>query len=258
VTEPAKQAIALRHVHFEDLGVVEDVLRQKGYATRYVDPTLEELDAPSLLEAELLVVLGGPIGAYAEQDYPFLTQEIDILQQRLKREHPTLGICLGAQLIARALGADVIPMRTKEIGFHSIDLTEEGKRSALSALGDVPVLHWHGDQFELPSAAVLLASTAACRHQAFVLGRHILGLQFHIEADVRKIERWLVGHASELSQANVSPQVLRQAARSVEARLAIAARAVFGCWLDAVDSSVKCAQSELTGSPSGSVTLTSD
>lgn len=227
-----KTAIAIRHLDFEDLGTLQPLLAERGYAIRYVDATLDDLSAPSLQAADLLVVLGGPIGAFDEHLYPFLLGELALLHARLASGRPLLGICLGAQLIARALGACVRPMGHKEIGFGPLALTAQGQASPLALLGSTPVLHWHGDQFELPDGAQRLASTAACVNQAFAVGQRVLGLQFHLEADTRRLERWLVGHACELAQAGIDPRMLRGAAQDLEAALPAAAHAVFTRWLD--------------------------
>lgn len=227
-----KTAIAIRHLHFEDLGTLESLLEERGYALRYIDATQDDLGGMDIRGADLLVMLGGPIGAFDEAIYPFLTAELAVVRQRLEHRRPLLGICLGAQLIARALGAGVASMGIKEIGFAPLTLTQEGRASPLAALGNMPVLHWHGDRFDIPSGAVRLAGTPVCANQAFALGPNVLGLQCHLEADPCRIERWLVGHACELAQAGIDPHTLRSQARALRARLPLAARAVFAGWLD--------------------------
>lgn len=230
-----KTAIVIRHIHFEDLGTLEPLLQERGYALRYIDPAIEDLAALDALAPDLLVVLGGPIGAFDEAIYPFLAGELALVRQRLDAGTPLLGICLGAQLIARVSGANVYPLGVKEIGFAPLTLTEAGERSALSHLGAVPVLHWHGDQFDIPDGAERLASTPTGANQAFALGDTVLGLQFHLEADARHIERWLLGHACELGQAGIDPRALREDAQRFQAPLAAAAAAVFRAWLDGLD-----------------------
>ena len=224
--------VAIRHIHFEDLGTLEPLLRERGHAVRYIDATVDDLVGLDARAPDLLVMLGGPIGAFDDSVHPFLAAELDLVGRRLAARRPLLGICLGAQLIARALGARVYPLGVKEIGFGTIDLTAEGRSSALAALADVPVLHWHGDQFDIPPGAVRLAGTAVGRNQAFSLGAQVLGLQFHLEADTSLIERWLVGHACELGAAGIDPRDLRRRAREVHLPLAAASRAVFSAWLD--------------------------
>jgi len=231
-----KTAIAIRHVHFEDLGTLEPLLQRRGYKIHYRDAGVHELEAPEVNAADLLVALGAPIGAYDEGTYPFLTQELRLMEQRLAANLPMLGICLGAQLMARVLGAAVAPMGHKEIGFSPLTLTVAGRASLLARLpADTAVLHWHGDQFAIPSGTDSLASTPLCPHQAFALGDYALGLQFHLEADLERIEQWLVGHAAELTQAGVDPNTLRAQAQADSARLKMAAEAVFDAWLDQIE-----------------------
>lgn len=230
-----KTATVIRHIHFEDLGTLEPLLLERGYAVRYVDPATEDLASLDALAPDLLVVLGGPIGAFDDEIYPFLASELALVRQRLDAGTPLLGICLGAQLIARGLGARVYPMGVKEIGFAPLTLTGAGEQSVLAHLGATPVLHWHGDQFDIPPGAERLAGTQVGANQAFALGDAVLGLQFHLEADARQIDRWLLGHACELGQANIDPRVLREDAQRFQAPLAAAAAAVFNAWLDGID-----------------------
>lgn len=136
--------------------------------------------------------------------------------------------------MARALGASVYSMRAREIGFGPLTLTEAGRQSALKGLAETSVLHWHGDQFDIPDGARCLAQTALCPHQAFSWGDHALALQFHLEADAHRIEQWLTGHAVELSQAGVDPWALRSAARLLGDPLQKAARHVLDDWLHRV------------------------
>ena len=231
-----KTAIAIRHVAFEDLGVLHPVLQSAGYLVQYREAGIEELASSTEIKADLLVVLGGPIGACEDDKYPFITDELRLLEHRLKHGLPTLGICLGAQLIARVLGAPVYPLRTKEIGWGPITLTEPGLASPLHHLGgDVRVLHWHGDTFDLPNGASLLASTGACANQAFSFGPNVLGLQFHGEFDGTGMERWLIGHACEIANApRVRVAQLREETKRYGSRLGRVGRQVFEAWISAL------------------------
>ena len=174
-----RRAIAIRHVAFEDLGSLAAVLQRCGFALAYRDATVDDLAAADIVDSDLLVVLGGPIGAYEEEPYAFLNDELRVIEKRLRVGKPVLGICLGGQLLARALGARVYRGNGKEIGWSPLTLTAAGRRSCLAPLGDgTPVLHWHGDTFDLPKGATHLASTERYRHQAFAWEHQGLALQF--------------------------------------------------------------------------------
>lgn len=199
----------IRHLAFEDLGAFEPILVEAGYSIRYHDIGIDDIAALDPHDTGLLVVLGGPIGAYEDDKYPFLVSEIKLLETRLAADKPTMGICLGAQIIARALGARVYPGAEKEIGFAPLSLTEAGRASCLGVFGNEPVLHWHGDIFDLPDGATCLASTRVCPNQAFSYGANAIAFQFHPEAGGAGFERWLIGHTVELSQANKDVPQLR-------------------------------------------------
>jgi len=227
-----RQAIAIRHLAFEDLGLLGPLLADTGFSVRYLDAGLDPIDAAEVAAADLLIVLGGPIGAYEEEAYPFLAPEVRAIEMRLRADRPTLGICLGAQLMARALGARVYPGIAKEIGFAGLTLSDEGRRSCLRHLEGGPVLHWHGDTFDLPPGAVHLASTAVCRNQAFSHGTS-LALQFHAEVDVRRLESWLIGHTVEIgSVPGLKVTDLRADGLRVADDLLARGRAAMQAWLD--------------------------
>lgn len=206
-----KSVLAIRHVAFEDLGSFEAVFQHHGFDVTYVDACVDDLSAVDAAAPDLLVVLGGPIGVYEEDTYPFIRREVALLQARLERQLPTLGICLGAQLIARAMGARVYPGPAKEIGWKPLQLTEAGRHSAVAHLdgASTSMLHWHGDTFDLPEGATLLASTDLCAHQIFSVGAHVLAFQCHPEVLGDTLERWLVGHACELAANHIDVPELR-------------------------------------------------
>lgn len=211
-----KTLLALRHVVFEDLGSFELPFAQAGYAIRYVDASTADFEVLAKQPWELLVVLGGPIGVNDAYDYPFITGELKFIETRLRREQPTLGICLGSQFMAAALGARVYRGKTTEIGWQPLTFTAAGRSSALRQLTG-PVLHWHAETFDLPMAAVHLAATDGCAHQAFSWGKSALALQFHAEVTARGLEQWYVGHSGELRSHGLAPAVLRaQTARHAE------------------------------------------
>jgi GMP synthase (glutamine-hydrolysing) len=228
----SQTALAIRHVAFEDLGVLGPLLIGRGYSIRYLDAGIDPIDITALSSSDLLIVLGGPIGVYETERYPFLLQERVAITARLALDRPTLGICLGAQLVAQALGAEVGSTGRVEIGYRLLELTEPGRSSVLADLESTPVLHWHGDQFEIPPGASRLAETPGFPNQAFALGDRILALQFHLETDPTQIERWLIGHAHELATHRLDPGLLRHEAGQFGPRLTQIAGRVFGAWLD--------------------------
>lgn len=226
-----KTAVAIRHIAFEDLGFFEPVLEEAGYKVHYYDAGQDDLWTLDPIRTSLIVVLGGPMGVYERAEHPFLDEEIQLIQDRLAAGKPLLGICLGAQLIAHALGARVYPGPRKEIGLSTIRLTDAGRSSPLAAIGpDDPVLHWHGDTFELPRGADLLASTDAFSHQAFSVGRNVLALQFHLEAG-DAIDDWLTGHAEELAAEGIDTEELGRQVRTAAPRLKQVAGDALSTWL---------------------------
>lgn len=229
----SRTANAIRHVPFEDLGLLAPLLTDRGYHIEYLDAGIDDLTDPRAADADLLIVLGGPIGVGDLATYPFLHQEIDLLERRLD-QRPTLGICLGAQLIATTLGAHVRPSGGVEIGYAPLTLTDDGRRSPLAAIEHTPVLHWHGDRFDTPEGAVNLAVTNHTPDQAFSLGSHVLALQFHLETHHDDIERWLIGHAHELAANGIDPRTIRQDAATHGPVLAAAAQLAFSIWLDGI------------------------
>ena len=202
-----------------------------GYQVHYHDVGIDDWAVLDPLEPDILVVLGGPIGVYQDDIYPFLKDVF--LQQRLAAGKPVMGVCLGAQLIARALGAKVYPSGHVEIGFAPVTLSDAGMASCLAPFAERPItLHWHGDTFDLPEGAALLASTPKCRHQAFSIGRNVIAFQFHPEADPRRIEQWLFGHTSDLHQHDVDIPALRREAGVYANECRQKAAAVLNAWLE--------------------------
>jgi GMP synthase (glutamine-hydrolysing) len=225
-----KTAWIIQQVPFEDAGSFAPMLQHLGYNLRVIDAPVADWAALDPREPNLLLVMGGPIGVYQIREYPFLTAQIRLIQARLEAGLPVLGICLGAQLLAAALGARVYPAGVKEIGWKPLTLTLAGEDSCLAPLGDTPVLHWHGDTFDLPSDALLLASTDVCQNQAFRYGKAV-GLQFHSEVTAVGLERWYVAHAAELQAAGLDVAELRAASQRHAPILEQHGKAMLQRWL---------------------------
>lgn len=252
-----KTVLCLRHVKFEDLGSFEPVLEAAGYSIVYQDAGIDDFKSLDAYAPDLIIVLGGPVGVYQSDIYPFLDDEVTLLERRLAVDLPTLGICLGSQLVARALGASVYPGKVKEIGWAPLTLSDAGRESCLSELlmskppsehipeaalaahvvsdivsDTVPVLHWHGDTFDLPRGATHLASTAGCRNQAFSWGRHGLALQFHPEVTRLGLESWLIGHSAEIAATpGVSANILRKQTAEMGTALRSRSKVLMTRWL---------------------------
>ncbi|WP_312408083.1 glutamine amidotransferase [Rhizobium sp.] len=228
----SKTALVLRHVQFEDLGHFRPPLEYAGYEVAYSDLTDGNFCRSDPLEPDLMVILGGPVGVYENDIYPFLDREVEFIRARVEAGRPTLGVCLGAQLIAASLGAPVFPSGIKEIGFSKLRISAEGLKGPLRHLDGIEVLHWHGDTYRLPKGAVNLASTDLIEQQAYALGHNILGLQFHPEAETGPtFERWLVGHAAELSAAKIDVPSLRAQGIEHALKLRAASISLLSGWL---------------------------
>ncbi len=230
-----KKAFAIQHLAFEGLDGFAGPLEQAGYVLRCVnvaDGVPRQVD-----DADLLIVLGGPIGANDTASYPHLTKVLRLIARRLNADAPTMGICLGAQLIAKAAGARVSAMGAKEIGFGSLTLTDAGYESCLSVYAEAPMaFHWHGDTFDLPAGARRLASSSLCENQAFALGQSTIGFQFHPEATCTNIEHWLIGHSAELGAAGIDPKGIRTDSARFAPELCHKADAVMRSWLKGLSS----------------------
>jgi GMP synthase (glutamine-hydrolysing) len=225
-------ALVLRHLEIAHLGNLDAVLRGNDYDIRYLDVTTGSLeDHP---EPDLVVVLGGDMGVYEKEAHPFLVGELAYLRDRLAAERPTLGICLGAQLIAEALGETVRRGKTVEIGFREVTPTEAGLDSPLRHVVGVPMMQWHGDTFGLPSGAIRLASSSAYSNEAFALGDYALAVQFHPELSAEMYDSWIAEGLEELAVLGIEPDDLRREALAKGPAMQAASVAMFSEWLRAL------------------------
>jgi len=227
-----QSAVAICHVAFEDAGTLEPVFKERGIALRYLQAGVDDL--LPVKDADLVLVLGGPIGIYEFERYPFLKDELAIVEAVVKQETPVVGICLGAQALATVLGARVYPGTETELGWDQLILTEEGKASPLGVLEGLHVLNWHGDTFDLPAGATRLASTPITPNQAFSYGPKVLSLQFHVELPERDIECWLIGHTLELANNKVDLAEMRERSARYAPPTNVASQRLFNDWLDGI------------------------
>ena len=205
--------LILRHAPHESGGTLETALQSAGLAYQYID--LYQAIPPRLPldQAAGLVVLGGPMNVDEVDRYPFLLHDVLWIQQAVEGRLPVLGVCLGAQLLAKALGARVYPNGVKEIGWYSIEMTPAATEDPVFAHGGTQtVFQWHGDTFDLPSGAVHLARSPLCENQAFRYGPNAYGLQFHVEMTAAMIDAWLgePGNCGELAELDyIDPEAIR-------------------------------------------------
>ncbi|MGH6735561.1 MAG: glutamine amidotransferase [Methyloceanibacter sp.] len=227
-----QNAVAIYHVAFEDAGTLGPVLEERGVTLRYLQAGVDDLSPAK--DADLVVVLGGPIGIYEIDRYPFLKDELATIEAVVNKGTPVVGICLGAQALAAVLAARVYPNSQKELGWDELTLTDEGKASPLGALQGLRVLNWHGDTFDLPAGATRLASTPPTPNQAFSYGPKVLALQFHVELPQRDMERWLIGHTLELANSKVDLNHMRAETARYAPACNEASVKLFNDWLDAL------------------------
>ncbi|MCA1199748.1 glutamine amidotransferase [Sphingomonas sp. R647] len=226
------RALVIRHKPYEGLAGFWAPITAAGYAIDTVDVDDPAFAALDFAAPDLLVLMGGPMGVYERDAHPWIANEVARLADRLAAGKPTLGVCLGAQLIAAALGAEVFAGPVKEVGFAPVALNDAGATSPLRHLRDVPILHWHGDTFDLPEGAELLASTPAYRNQAFRRGAHLLALQFHPEiGEDTQFEDWLDGPDDYVAQGGLTIPELRDQHERLGPAAAAAGRAMLGEWL---------------------------
>jgi GMP synthase (glutamine-hydrolysing) len=188
-----RKVLVFQHVAHEILGTLNPLLREKALRVRYINFERTPDDQPSLEKYNGLIILGGFMGVYEADKYTHIKVEMRLIEEALKKNIPVLGICLGAQMLAHALGAEVRKSKEKEIGWYDIQLTDSGTVDPLFShfKKSEKIFQLHGDTFDVPKNAVHLASSEICQGQAFRYGEKAYGLQFHLEVDGPMITRWL-------------------------------------------------------------------
>lgn len=233
--------LVFQHVPYEPLGTLDPLLKEAGFRIRYVnfgrDPDL----CPNLDGYEALIVLGGPMNSDQIDSYPNLQTEVEIIRKAVEQQKSVLGICLGAQLLAKALGGTVGRNETREIGWYDVELTDAGAQDpVLSTFArSQQVFQWHEDGIGLPDDAVRLARSEASDVQAFRYGDHAYGFQFHLEVNERLVDRWLTVPDNQAvledEAGSVDPAEIReQTGRSI-ADLETLSRQTFSRWIDRFD-----------------------
>lgn len=228
------KVVAFRHLFSEGLGSLAQVIEKAGGSYQYIDTYREDFETFDPLSPDLLIVLGGTPGVYQAEDYPFLKTEMKMMEKRLARDLPTLGICLGSQMMAQVLGGKVYRgPKGSEIGWHRIKVNEQGLKTPIRHFDEsqTHMLQWHGDTFDLPSEATLLASSDQYPHQAFSYGRNVLGLQFHSEVTPAMLKGWSVGGADLVACGKLDIHRLRRDTDEYGPRMIIQTEKFMTEWL---------------------------
>jgi GMP synthase (glutamine-hydrolysing) len=224
--------IVLQHVGCETLGSIEVALRRAGLTFQYVRTFAGDKVPPSLDDSGGLIIMGGPMSVYEEDQYPHLRDERKLIESALALDKPILGVCLGSQLLAHTLGAKVYAGRRKEIGWYPVTLSAEAASDELWS--GVPeaftAYHWHGDVFDLPDGCELLASSEMTPHQAFRFGANAYGILFHMEVTQPLVETMTDTFADELREIGASAAQIRQQAADFLPTLDRIGQTVFGRW----------------------------
>jgi GMP synthase-like glutamine amidotransferase len=200
-----------QHVPFEGPGSIADWVRERGHTLSRTE-FFSGATPPATADFDWLVVMGGPMGVSDEDAYPWLAVEKRVIYEAITAGKRVLGICLGAQLIASVLGANVYPGTHKEIGWYPLVVTPQGKDDPLGAAlaGEGPVFHWHGDTFDIPEGALHLVASEVCAHQAFRYDTHVVGLQFHLEMNPESLGGMIRHGASELAEGGMFVQTVAE------------------------------------------------
>ncbi|MDE1916358.1 MAG: glutamine amidotransferase [Sphingomonadales bacterium] len=205
-----RRALIIRHVPHEGVAGYRAPIEEAGYEIDRIDVTDPGFSSVDLREPDLLIMMGGPMAVYEQAQYPWIACQLRRLARRLEANRPTLGVCLGAQMMAAAMGAQVYAGPAIEVGFHPVSLREEP--GPLRHLDGVPVLHWHGDTFHMPDDVEWLASSPLYPHQAFRRGGNVLALQFHAEMGLDpRFEAWIEQWPEAIAEAGSTEQAMREA-----------------------------------------------
>ena len=236
MTAAPRTALVLRHDSAIGLGNLAPTLAAHGYEIVTVDAPHADVSSLDPLAPDLLVVLGGDEAAYETDRYPYLADEIALLSARVDAEAPVFGVCLGAQLLAKTLGADVRRGPRKEVGWLTIEPTAAGASSPVRHFAGVPTVQWHGDTFDLPEGVERLATSPQYENQAFGRGEWLLAVQFHPEVTDEIHEDWLREWGDELPEYGLSRERLREERASYGPGAQAASAALLGDFLAGLEA----------------------
>lgn len=207
----------IKHIEIEGPGTMGDFLDEKGVQYDTVNIFDNEPLPNDFSQYGAIVILGGPMNVYEEDENPFLKDEDHLIKIAIKNRVPMLGLCLGAQLIAKATGAKVTKNPVKEIGWFKVSLTDEGKQDQLfgDLQSEIEVFQWHGDTFEIPENGVNLGFSKLCKNQAYRYSDNVYGLQFHLEVTKEMVAQWLSAYSDEIApMKEVNSEEILQYAKS--------------------------------------------
>ena len=230
-----KSALIIRHTPYEGIAGFRAPVEAAGYELTRIDVSHPAFPHIDFDEPDLVLIMGGPMGVYETEAHPWIAGELTRLARRIMLDRPTIGVCLGSQMVAAAMGARVYPGPVKEVGFAPVKISAAGLGSPLRHIEDVPILHWHGDSFDLPPGVELLASTDSYPHQAFRRGNNLLALQCHPEmGEDPRFDIWLEDE-TYIEAAGLTVADLRAQHEALGSAAVAAGQKLIADWLDRLD-----------------------
>lgn len=230
-----KTVWAIQHIGYEDLGSFEPILKSRGFEVKYLCSRNFDYDQVFAYDPDLVIDLGGPMAVYEDEKHPWILRELQFITERIESEKPLMGICFGAQMIARALGANCYKgPQGKEIGWSKIAVNDDGMKTPFRHFdgSQTHMMHWHGDTFDLPDGAVLLASSDKYHKQAYSYGDNIFAMQCHPEITEAKLRLWYAADKGELSEVGKCIETMKQDAENYAAKLTEQTVKFLNEWLD--------------------------
>lgn len=230
-----KQVWAIQHIGYEDLGSFEPVLKERGFEIKYFCSRYVDYKKLFASDPDLLIVLGGPMSVHDLERHPWIAHEQKFIEERIALDKPLMGICFGAQITAQALGAKSYEGKQgKEIGWSKITVNEDGKKTPFRHLDGefTHMMHWHGNTFDLPDGAVLLASSDKYHKQAYTYGDRIFCMQCHPEVTEKKLRLWYSSGKSEIEEVGSTVEKLQKDAHAYNEKLSQQAALFLNEWLD--------------------------